>query len=276
MIRELIRRRGRLLFGLVAAFAVVVFIAIAYGRDPAAPLAAGSVRLPAVPRSSVRVEHLHAIASRTSGLQQLSDSNGISRFAAVLRKVSARAKPAGSARIVGRLATRTPEGTTNIVLLLARIDLKGTLWIKVRLPILPNNTTGWVPRAALGGYNDVATHLVVNTARFRATLYRDGHPIFTAPVGVGKPGTPTPKGQFYIRNKLTEYADAFYGPVAFGTSARSAVLTDWPAGGYIGIHGTNEPSILPGAVSHGCIRLRNADVLRLAHLMPPGTPLTIS
>jgi lipoprotein-anchoring transpeptidase ErfK/SrfK len=63
--------------------------------------------------------------------------------------------------------------------------------------------------------------------------------------------------------------------VAFGTNARSAVLTDWPGGGFVGIHGTNEPDLLPGRVSHGCVRLRNADVLELARLMPVGTPVTI-
>ena len=78
-----------------------------------------------------------------------------------------------------------------------------------------------------------------------------------------------------IRNELTRYASPFYGPIAFGTTARSAVLTDWPGGGFVGIHGTNEPQLIPGRVSHGCIRLRNADMLRLAVLMPVGTPLTI-
>jgi lipoprotein-anchoring transpeptidase ErfK/SrfK len=78
-----------------------------------------------------------------------------------------------------------------------------------------------------------------------------------------------------VRSKLTRYASAFYGPIAFGTTARSAVLTDWPAGGFVGIHGTNQPQLLPGRVSHGCIRMRNNDILRLAALMPIGTPLTI-
>jgi lipoprotein-anchoring transpeptidase ErfK/SrfK len=68
----------------------------------------------------------------------------------------------------------------------------------------------------------------------------------------------------------------FYGPVAFGTSARSRVLTDWPAGGFIGIHGTDQPEQIPGRISHGCIRMRNTDILRLARLMPIGTPLTIA
>jgi lipoprotein-anchoring transpeptidase ErfK/SrfK len=54
------------------------------------------------------------------------------------------------------------------------------------------------------------------------------------------------------------------------------VLTDGPAGGFIGIHGTDQPQLLPGRVSHGCIRLRNSDIRRLAQLMPVGTPVTIA
>jgi lipoprotein-anchoring transpeptidase ErfK/SrfK len=92
---------------------------------------------------------------------------------------------------------------------------------------------------------------------------------------VGQSRWPTPKGRFFIRNRLKGFSDPIYGPLAFGTSARSAVLTDWPAGGFIGIHGTNQPGLLPGRVSHGCIRMRNADILRLAKRMPVGTPLTI-
>ncbi|MDE3132118.1 MAG: L,D-transpeptidase, partial [Acidobacteriota bacterium] len=269
-----LQRRGRLLGGLAAALALGLFVAAAYGHDPAAPAPAGSVTLPATPVEHAAAQTLH-LSAGTTGPQELSNPDGVSRFAAVLRPVAVHARPAASSKVVARLVTRTPEGTTNIVLLLERVDLHGSLWLRVRLPVLPNNTIGWVPRTAVGGYNIVRTHLVVDTERLRATLYRNGHPIFSAPVGVGKPGTPTPRGQFYIRNELTKYADAFYGPVAFGTSARSAVLTDWPAGGYIGIHGTNQPGLIPGRISHGCIRMRNSDILRLARLMPPGTPLTI-
>jgi lipoprotein-anchoring transpeptidase ErfK/SrfK len=147
--------------------------------------------------------------------------------------------------------------------------------VHVRLPILPNNTTGWVPRSALGGYRFVRTHLVVDLHSLEATLYRGRRVVFHAPVGVGAGTTSTPVGAFYIRDRLTRYASPFYGPIAFGTSARSPVLTDWPAGGYIGIHGTNHPELIPGKISHGCIRLRNADIRRLARLMTVGTPVTI-
>jgi lipoprotein-anchoring transpeptidase ErfK/SrfK len=198
-----------------------------------------------------------------------------SRWAAVLRPVVARSTPLSSARIVGRLSTRTPEGTSNLVLVVDNAARSGSQWAKVRLPVLPTNTTGWVPRQALGGYRVVQTRLVVDRSSFTATLFRNGKAVFQAPVGVGQARWPTPSGEFYIRNRLHDYESSFYGPLAFGTSARSNVLTDWPAGGFVGIHGTDRPDLLPGQVSHGCIRMRNDDILTLGRLMPVGTPLTI-
>jgi hypothetical protein len=190
--------------------------------------------------------------------------------------VLARDRPRPNATVVERLETQTPEETSNIVVILGRRrDAAGRLWVHVRLPVLPNGRTGWIPREALGGYSEVRTRLVVDLDRLTATLFRDRRPIFSARIGVGQPAWPTPRGQFYIRNRLTSYESAFYGPLAFGTSARSAVLTDWPDGGFVGIHGTNQPELLPGRVSHGCIRMRNADILELGRLMPIGTPLTI-
>jgi lipoprotein-anchoring transpeptidase ErfK/SrfK len=132
-----------------------------------------------------------------------------------------------------------------------------------------------VPDTALDGSHVVSTHLVVDHRTLTATLYRGGRRIFETPVGVGQDRYPTPTGEFYIRDLVIGYTDPAYGPAAFGTSARSRVLTDWPNGGYIGIHGTNDPSILPGRVSHGCIRMRNSAIATLRRLMPVGTPLTI-
>ena len=120
------------------------------------------------------------------------------------------------------------------------------------------------------------THLYINRGLRLLQLERNGKRIFQASVGVGKPYWPTPEGQYYIRDKLLGFSDPFYGPIAFGTSARSAVLTDWPGGGFVGVHGTNLPQLIPGPISHGCVRLRNPDILRLAGLMPVGTPVTIT
>jgi L,D-transpeptidase catalytic domain len=197
------------------------------------------------------------------------------RWAPVLRPVTARRAPSPLSRPVTRLARRTPEGTTNLVLVLGQRPTAKGSWVRLRLPVLPNSRTGWVPRGAVGGYHFVHTHLVVDLGRLDARLLLDGRSIFRAPVGVGQPRWPTPRGQFYIRDELTDFASPFYGPLAFGTSARSAVLTDWPDGGFVGIHGTDQPELIPGRVSHGCIRLRNPDIRRLGRLMPVGTPLTV-
>jgi hypothetical protein len=206
----------------------------------------------------------------------LNGPRGMSRWAHVLTKIPARTRPSASARIITRLKPLTPEHTQNLVQTLdGQINRKGEYWVRVRLPILPNGSTGWVPRGALGTYRKIWTHLVIDRRLFSATLYRRGVAVFSTRVGVGKPYWPTPAGEFYVREKITGFSDLIYGPIAFGTNARSAVLTDWPGGGFIGIHGTNQPEILPGRVSHGCVRMPNPAVLRLARLMPLGTPVTI-
>jgi lipoprotein-anchoring transpeptidase ErfK/SrfK len=207
----------------------------------------------------------------------LSGPGGVSRWAYVNDPVRARVAPSASARFAGRLPAVTPELVPNVTLLLnGKIDERGRYWVRVRLPMLPNGSTGWVPRSALGAFNAIRTRLVIDRTLYTATLYRAGRVIFRSRIGVGKAHWPTPRGEFHIREKLSGFKDPIYGPLAFGLNARSAVLTDWLNGGFIGIHGTNRPEILPGRVSHGCIRMPNRAILRLARLMPMGTPVTIT
>jgi len=208
-------------------------------------------------------------------LVPLSDPTADTRWAPVLRASIARSEPRARAAPVGQLPTLTPDGTTNIVVADDEADVDGTAWVRVSLSVLPNGTEGWVPRSSLGGWSFVDTRLVINRARFTATLYRAGRVIFRAPVGVGAPGTPTPAGKFYVRDRLTGFSSPIYGPLAFGTNARSPTLTDWPGGGVVGIHGTNQPGLIPGRISHGCVRLTNGAIIRLGGLMPVGTPVMI-
>lgn len=217
-------------------------------------------------------------APQPAGVQPLDAPGQHSSYVFVDERATVRAAPVRTARKVARIKLRTEDGTDELLLVLARAtDAGGHSWLHVRLPVRPNNTTGWVPEAALGPLHPVHTWLKVDTRRLRATLVSAGRVVFRAPVGVGQPRWPTPRGEFYVRDKLSGYGSAgsIYGPLAFGTSARSAQLTDWPGGGVVGIHGTNEPSLIPGRISHGCVRMRNRDILRLARLMPVGTPLTI-
>jgi lipoprotein-anchoring transpeptidase ErfK/SrfK len=222
---------------------------------------------------------LRSVTIKVVGIQQalLSDqATETYRWAFVTRRTAVRSGPSTRARAVGSISTLTPEYFPNLVQTLNVLRYpNGETWVRVRIASLPNSKTGWVRRGRLGRYRTVNTRLLVSRSGLRATLYRRGKPIFRTPIGIGQSRYPTPRGDFYVREVLSGYSMPVYGPIAFGLSARSNVLTDWPGGGFIGIHGTNQPGILPGRVSHGCIRMRNAAVLRLRRLMPLGTPVQV-
>jgi lipoprotein-anchoring transpeptidase ErfK/SrfK len=242
------------------------------------PVYEGGLRAALVAFAATMTAAAALIAPGAAGAQEpfvLSKPGGVSRWAYVERRVVARTLPATTAKRVTTLSNRTPERTANLVIVHERVELSGRLWVRVALPVLPNGTTGWIPRSALSEYTTVRTRLTVDTRRLTARLTRGGRTVFRARIGVGRDRWPTPRGEFFVRNRLTGFRDPFYGPLAFGTSARSAVLTDWPNGGFMGIHGTDAPRLLPGRVSHGCIRMRNRDVLRLGRIMPIGTPVTV-
>jgi len=261
------RRRGALGAALVvaalliAASVAVVVIAAPSNSSPAEPSLPPS--LPPSPRPAFAPENVPL------------GKPPVVYWTPVLAATSVRDRPAAGGALA-EVATRTPERTTNLVLVSGQAKRAGgRLWVRVRAAGSPDDVYGWMPRSSLGGYTPVRTRLVVDRARLTATLFRDGRRVFRAEVGVGAPQTPTPAGDFYVRNKLYSYKSPFYGPVAFGTSARSASVTDWPAGGFVGIHGTDRPDLIPGRVSHGCIRLKNRAILRLARLMSIGTPVRV-
>jgi hypothetical protein len=222
---------------------------------------------------------LHAEGSRGSEpaprRSTLSNMRTLTRWAYPQEPAPARAGPSLRSRVVGRLHFLTSDGRAEIYLALRSYTIDATSWVLVPLPGRPNGVTGWVPASALGELHVVREYLRVNRETLRATLYRDRHSIWSAPVGVGRPSLPTPAGRFYVTEKLESTGDPFYGPLALGTSAYAPTLSEWPGGGVVGIHGTDEPELVPGRPSHGCVRLRNADIVRLWQLVAVGTPIEI-
>lgn len=105
--------------------------------------------------------------------------------------------------------------------------------------------------------------ILINTTARTLTLYKNGKIYRTYLVAVGKPSTPTPKGNFRIVNK------AFKPGGPFGARWLGLSIS-----GY-GIHGTNNPSSIGKAVSNGCIRINNANIIELYNLVPVGTPVKI-
>lgn len=217
-----------------------------------------------------------AIGAGAAAGERLSDERTFTHWAHSQLRAPIRRLPAQTSRRIARVRYLTEHGFPEVYLVLRGwTDPDGRTWLKVRIPMRPNGRQGWVREFALGRLQLVPTRLVVDRRRRRAALYRSGRRIWRSRIGVGKPSTPTPAGHFWIRERIkVPDPRGTYGPWAFGTSAYSG-LSGWPGGGVIGIHGTNRPYLIPGRPSHGCIRIPNRPIRRLARLMPIGTPVRI-
>jgi hypothetical protein len=217
-----------------------------------------------------------ASAKAPAGSVVISNETTLTHWGTTMHRGAVRTAPRLHARRITRLHFMTEDGFPEVYVVLRRYrDSKGRGWFLIRLPMRPNGRTGWVRSWALGELNVVHTRLVLDRPHLRATLFKNGRRIWSSPVGIGRPSLPTPGGHFWIREKFPVHSPgSLYGPWAFGTAAYSR-LTDWPGGGVVGIHGTNEPRLIPGRPSHGCVRVPNGRVVKLAHLMPVGTPLLI-
>lgn len=172
------------------------------------------------------------------------------------------------------LLLRNPggNGTPQVVLVGAE---RGD-WVRVYLPSRPNGRTGWV-RARTVELLRNPYRVVVRLRAHRLALWKGQRVVLSAKTVVGAAATPTPRGMYYIVELLRPPdPNGSYGPYSFGISAHSNVLKRFAGGdGRVGIHGTNAPWLLGESVSHGCIRVRNDTIRRLARVLPLGTPVLI-
>ena len=184
-------------------------------------------------------------------------------------------RAATDAPVVARLPMRNTADYPTVVLVDSVTVVDGALWFKVWVPVRPNETRGWVGDGQLGLYT-TTSKIVIDLSRRRLMVYQRGELKATYPVAVGSPELPTPTGHFYVTQKLRPpYPDGVYGVLQLGTSAFQPKLNDWPDGGSIGIHGTNQPELIGKAISHGCVRMHNADVKAVSRMVPTGSPVDI-
>jgi len=149
-------------------------------------------------------------------------------------------------------------------------------WEQVYLPVRPNDSTGWVRDADVSlARNEYS--LQVRLREHQLVLRKNARIVQRIRAAVGRSVLPTPTGRYYIVELLKQPDPTGpYGPYAFGLSAFSNVLYSFGGGpGQIGIHGTNVASSIGHSKSHGCIRISNAAITRLAKQLPLGTPVTI-
>ena len=151
-------------------------------------------------------------------------------------------------------------------------------WIEVRRPGRPNGSTGWITRRSVS-FEVTPYAIVVDLTTRHLLLYKAGRLVLNAPAGVGTARDPTPTGHFFL-GFFAASPGPSWGPFVIVTTAHSNRITDWEDSGdaLIAIHGPlgadHQIGTKGAAVSHGCIRLHVADLMRLRKV-PDGTPITI-
>jgi lipoprotein-anchoring transpeptidase ErfK/SrfK len=189
---------------------------------------------------------------------------------AVVPSVKVYDRPDG--RVVRVLASPTVEGATLNTIVVER---RGT-WLRVQLPIRPNETTGWVFLTDFAQY-EVPYQVVVQRCARRITVFRSGVQVWSRPAAVGKPRTPTPTGNFYVDFVAPMRYGSAYGPYLVSVAGFSNVLHQFGKNGIgqIAIHGTNNPASVGHAASNGCVRLYNKDLVELVKFLPEGSRVRI-
>lgn len=170
------------------------------------------------------------------------------------------------------LSNPLPSGAPRVVV----VVLDSGDWLQVLLPMRPNSSVGWIRRGDVE-LSTVHLRVEIDRAAHRVRVFDHENLVADEPVAVGTSRTPTPSGQFFTVELLqpTNPGGA-YGPYAFTLSAYSEVYQTFGSGdGAVGMHGTNEASSIGHDASHGCIRLHNAAIERLAMMLPLGTPVFI-
>lgn len=223
---------------------------------------------------------VYAGTARASGGSPVANRAGSSPYDITTKFAIASAEnpvyrsPSTHSAVLTKLAYYTPDSEAlQTYRLVSGRRIDRTQWERIDVPMRPNGQTGWVKRSWLGAAQISHTLIVVSIAHESLVVYNHGKVEFTAPVGTGAPATPTPTGRYWIAEAFPS-TNPFYGPWAFGTTDY-ATDTDFPDGSIVGIHGTDQPQLIPGDPSHGCIRLRDSDILKLKSLVGIGTAVWI-
>jgi len=214
-------------------------------------------------------------AAGTAGVSPLASVDVVGSGPLTWKKVAVRSGPSRSARVLKTLTQFRPDYHPRTVLAVGtRYAANGQpAWYRITIPGRPNGRTGWIPAAA-ADLSPVDRWLVVYRGARKFELYVGGSLRRTGPVAVGARGMETPTGLFFVQSRFVPNRYPILGAFAFETSGYSK-LSDWPGGGVVGVHGTNAPWLMGQAVSHGCVRLRNSDIVALRKLVRVGTPIKI-
>lgn len=207
-------------------------------------------------------------------------SNTSAWLAKVVYPTQARSGPSDSASVVQNLGSKTKWGGETQLLVRGSERTQGVLWLDVRLMGRPNGNHGWI-RADSAQLSETPWRIEISRASKSLRLIKAGRTTRTMKVVIGAPGTPTPAGHFSLLDKLNvRDTGNFLGNWVMPLTAYSDVLKQFDGGpGQIAIHGRGGASLkqpVGTAASHGCVRVENKNIARIAAAVPTGTPVDIT
>jgi hypothetical protein len=170
------------------------------------------------------------------------------------------------------------------------VKLRSALLAELRAPtetrIVKAGLRTLRPKVTLRNLSSVyGTYISVSRSTTTLRLFKRLRVVRTYRIAVGAAGFDTPSGMrsvlskqrnptWYVPNR--PWAGSLAGQTIPPGDPRNPLKAWFLAlGNGVGIHGTSEEWSIGSRASHGCIRMRVSDVMRLAPRVPVGTPVLI-
>jgi lipoprotein-anchoring transpeptidase ErfK/SrfK len=144
---------------------------------------------------------------------------------------------------------------------------------------LPTPTPGTVQPSPVSPVED--TWLKIKLKERRVYVYRDNKVKTSFQIAIGKPGWETPTGRFQVMQMVKDPAwEHPWNGKIFPPGPNNPLGVRWigfwsDGKNTIGFHGTPNERVMGQAVSHGCVRMRNRDVVALFELVKVGTTVVV-
>jgi hypothetical protein len=165
-------------------------------------------------------------------------------------------------------------------------DVPTTAWVqevsedggfgRLAVPYASGGRSGWI---RLGGLRRDTTwvHAHVDLSERVLRVYQRDRLVLRTRTAIGAAASPTPRGRYFVTDRIAFPAGHSLGRFAFGISGIQPNLpAGWSGGDQLAIHGTNVPSSIGQAASAGCVRVPAGALERLKPLLHLGTPVIIS
>jgi len=125
------------------------------------------------------------------------------------------------------------------------------------------------------------TRILIRLGERRLYLYQGDLVLARYPIAIGREGWRTPTGDYAV---IIMQKDPIFQSFKSGRIVQPGpdnplgprLISFWTDGNIdLAIHGTNQEERIGSAVSHGCIRMRNQDVIALYDQIEIGTPVIV-